>query len=76
MSKRWNDIRTTQPPRDAFGIVVLVQITCSCGKGGQLVLTAGRIAGEWIIEPFEHSFEIDYWMQLPAFPGLIARGTA
>lgn len=70
---KWNDIRDREPPANGHGLVVLVQITCPCGKGGQLSLSAGRIDGEWVIEPFEHSFEIDYWMQLPAFPPLIKR---
>jgi hypothetical protein len=64
----WKDPRHDPPPRDAHGLVVLVTITCACGKGGQVALPAGRVGAEWIIGEFEHSFEIDYWLRLPDFP--------
>lgn len=65
---RWKDIRREAPPRDAHDLVVLVTITCDCGKGGQLALPAGRLNGEWVISGFNHSFDIEYWLRLPEFP--------
>lgn len=64
----WRDVKTDVPPRDAHGLVVLVVVTCNCAKGAQVALSAGRKDDQWVIEPFEHSYEIDYWMRLPAFP--------
>lgn len=65
---RWRDIRREPPPDDAHGLLVLVVVTCDCAKGAQVALCAGRMNGEWVIDQFEHSFEIDYWMRLPDFP--------
>lgn len=65
---RWKRPSIEPPPRDARNLVVSVTITCECAQGGQVTLTAGRINGEWIIEPFDHSFEIDYWLKLPELP--------
>lgn len=69
----WKNALTEKPPRDAHGLVVLVQLTCECGKGGQLILAAGRVDGEWILSPCNHRFEIDYWARLPDYPAPIIR---
>lgn len=69
----WKNALTEKPPRDAHGLVVLVQITCECGKGGQIALPASRIAGEWMIGHFPHQFEIDYWARLADYPPPISR---
>lgn len=65
---RWKNPTKEPPPREAYGLVVLVTITCDCAKGGQVALTAGRMDGEWVIEDFEHDFEIMRWLRLPDFP--------
>lgn len=69
----WKNALTEQPPRDAMGLVVLVQLTCECGKGGQLVLSAARMAGEWVLSPCNHHFEIDYWARLEDYPPPLVR---
>jgi len=64
---RWRDIQKHEPPRDAMGVAILVEITCECAKGGIVALMANRQDGEWTIENFEHEFEITHWIQLPPF---------
>lgn len=64
----WKDPRFVSPPHEGHGLVVLVTITCQCGKGGQVALPAGRIKGEWIIGHFDHAYEITHWIRLPEFP--------
>lgn len=64
----WKNIKVDRPPRDEFDLVVLVTLTCDCGKGGRVALPAARIGGEWVISHFDHTFEIDYWLRLPDFP--------
>lgn len=65
---RWKDPSREPPPDDAHNLVVLVEVTCPCAKGGQVALCAGRMEGEWVIAPFEHEFEILRWLKLPEFP--------
>lgn len=52
-------------PRDAWPMAIAVRITCNCGKGGIVVLSGGRRNGEWIIDHFNHSFEIVEFFVLP-----------
>jgi hypothetical protein len=54
-----------QAPADAWPLAILVELTCSCGEGGRCVLSAARQAGEWVIEPIEHTFEIRGFVHLP-----------
>lgn len=72
----WKNALTEKPPRDAARLVVLVQLTCECGKGGQMVLAAARINGEWLLSPCEHHFEIDYWARLWDYPPPLKRSEA
>ncbi len=59
-------------PRDHWPMVVCARITCQCGEGGIVVLSASRVGGEWVIQHFEHSFEITGFMTLrmPPLDGL------
>ena len=52
-------------PRDAWPLAVAVRITCDCGKGGIVVLSGGRVNGEWHLGDFEHQFDIVEFLELP-----------
>lgn len=66
MKQKWS--KESAAPRDAWPVVIAARITCDCGFGGIIVLSAARQNGEWITEPFEHSFEITHFMILEKPP--------
>lgn len=70
---RWKCLKTEMPPDNHPRLVVLAIITCPCAAGAQIPLNAARVEGEWVIAPFEHIFEIEYWLELPEYPKPTAR---
>jgi hypothetical protein len=54
-------------PENAYNLIVAGTITCKCGEGGKVVLPACRLNGQWHIE-FDHSIDIDGWIELPRHP--------
>ena len=55
-------------PHEHWPMVIAARITCLCGFGGIVVLSAARKNGEWIIQDFEHSFEITDFIALKKPP--------
>lgn len=54
-----------EAPDDAWPLSVACMITCECQKGGIVVLSGARVDGQWIVERFNHSFEVIEFFRLP-----------
>ncbi|HYD87148.1 MAG TPA: hypothetical protein VEA80_06725 [Vitreimonas sp.] len=59
--------RLEQAPPDIENAALAATITCDCGRGGKIVVTGSRVAGEWIVM-CEHSIELTHFMILPRHP--------
>lgn len=63
LSFKWEP--AAQAPDDAWPMALAVRITCDCAKGGMVVLTGARVKGEWLVEPFAHTYEIIEFFLMP-----------
>ena len=56
-------------PDDAWPLAIAARITRGVHAGKMLVLSGGRVAGDWHIEPCLYAYEITHFIALPVPPG-------
>lgn len=66
-SKSWRP--ADEAPNDAWPLAICGTLLCDCDgtKGARIVLTGGRLKGEWVME-CSHDVDITHFMVLPVPP--------
>lgn len=65
MTDKWKS--AIDAPRNAWPLAIAATILCQCGRGGRIVVTGGRMDGEWVYD-CEHQIEVTHFMVLPKPP--------
>lgn len=63
---KWKPV--ADAPMTIPACAIAATITCPCAKGAKIVVTGGRLDGQWVVNPIERAIDLDFYCEIPEHP--------